>query len=155
MARIVVAGYGNPLRGDDGVGWRVAEAVAEKWGDRVCVLMGQQPTPEWAPVLAAADVAFLVDATREAVQGLCVRQLEPVVGGQLLDGHALGPEELLGLAEALYGHAPESYLLLLPTENFDFGEGLSPTTALAAERALRFLDRRLTACYSQGGGGGA
>src|SRR5579859_5783898 len=111
MARIVVAGYGNPLRGDDGAGWRVAEAVAQKWGQRVCVLMGQQPAPEWAPMLAAADVAFLVDATREAVPGLRVRRLEPVVGGQLLDGHTFSPEHLLGLAGALYGHVPESYLL--------------------------------------------
>lgn len=155
MARVVVAGYGNPLRGDDGVGWRVAEAVAEKWGEQVCVLMGQQPAPEWAPELAAADVAFLVDATHEAVPGMCVRRLEPVARGQLLDGHTFGPEHLLGLAAALYGHVPESYLLLLPTENFDFGEGLSPTTARAAERALRFLDRRLRVCCSQPGGGGA
>jgi len=145
MARIVVAGYGNPLRGDDGVGWRVAEAVAEKWGARVCVLMGQQPTPEWAPVLAAADVAFLVDATHEAVPGLCVRRLEPFAGGGLADGHTFGPGHVLGLAAALYGHVPESYLLLLPAEHFDFGAELSPKTARAAERALRFLDRRLRA----------
>jgi hydrogenase maturation protease len=155
MTRIVVAGYGNPLRGDDGVGWRVAEAVAEKWGERVCVLMGQQPAPEWAPELAAADVAFLVDATHEAAPGLRVRRLEPVVGEQLLDGHTLGPEQLLGLAATLYGRVPESYLLLLPIENLDFGERLSPTTARAAKRALRFLDRRLRAWHSRAGGGGA
>jgi hydrogenase maturation protease len=155
MARIVVAGYGNPLRRDDGVGWRVAETVAEKWGERICVLMGQQPIPEWAPLLAAADVAFLVDATREAVPGLRVRRLEPVVGGQLVEGHTFGPEHVLGLAAALYGHMPESYLLLLPTENFDFGEGLSPTTARAAECALRFLDGQLRAWQPRVGGGGA
>src|SRR5579859_5307339 len=103
VARIVVAGYGNPLRGDDGVGWRVAEAVAENWGERVCVLMGQQPAPEWAPELAAAELAFLVDATHEAVRGVCVRRLEPDVGGQLLDGHTFGPAHLLGLAAALFG----------------------------------------------------
>ena len=28
MNQILVIGYGNPLRGDDGVGWRVAEAAA-------------------------------------------------------------------------------------------------------------------------------
>ena len=154
MARIVVAGYGNPLRGDDGVGWRVAEAVAEKWGERVCVLMGQQPAPEWTPELAAADVAFLVDATHDSVPGLCVRRLEPVVGGQLLDGHTFGPGHLLGLAAALYGRVPESYLLLLPTKSFDFGETLSPTTARAAEHALRFLDGQLRAWHSRAGGGG-
>src|SRR5579859_7196869 len=155
MARIVVAGYGNPLRGDDGVGWLVAEAVAEKWGECVCVLMGQQPTPEWAPELAAADIACFVDASHEAAPDLCVRRLEPVAGGPLVDGHTFGPEQLLGLAAALYGHVPESYLLLLPTENFDFGEELSPTTARAAQRALRFLDGQLRAWHARAGGGGA
>ncbi|HLZ26866.1 MAG TPA: hydrogenase maturation protease [Chloroflexota bacterium] len=155
MARIVVAGYGNVLRGDDGAGWRVAEAIAERWGERVCVLLGQQPTPEWAPVLAAADVAFLVDATREAGAGLSVRRLEPVMDGQLVDGHTFGPGHLLGLAAALYGHVPESYLLLLPGRNFDFGEVLSPGTARAAQRALRFLDGQLRAWHARAGGGGA
>ena len=62
--RIVVAGYGNPLRGDDGAGWRVACAVRERYAGRpdVEVLAGQQPVPEWAPVLAGAGVAYLVDA---------------------------------------------------------------------------------------------
>ena len=32
--RIVVAGYGNPLRGDDGAGWRVACAVRERYAGR-------------------------------------------------------------------------------------------------------------------------
>jgi len=155
VARIVVAGYGNPLRGDDGVGWRVAEAVAEKWGERVCVLMGQQPAPEWAPELAAADLAFLVDATTETASGLRVRRLVPSMGGQLLDGHTLGPEQLLGLAGTLYGHIPEGYLLLVPAENLDFGETLSPGAAAAAKCALRFLDGQLRAWHSRVGGGGA
>jgi hydrogenase maturation protease len=155
MAQVVVAGYGNPLRGDDGVGWRVAEAVAQRWGERVRVLMGQQPAPEWAPELAAADVAFIVDATHEAMPGLRVRRLKPAENGQLPGGHTFGPEHLLALAGALYGHIPESYLLMLPTENFHFGEALSPTTARAAERALHFLDRRLRALHSRAGGGGA
>ena len=105
-------------------------------------------------MLGLGGLAQSVDLD-EPLRGRRVVLVAFLVGGQLVDGHTFGPAHLLGLAAALYGHVPESYLLLLPTENFDFGEGLSPTTARAAERALRFLDGRLTACYSQGGGGGA
>ena len=49
----------------------------------------------------------------------------------------------VALTRALYGHVPETNLLLLPVENLQFGERLSPTTVRAAERALRFLDRQL------------
>ena len=84
-----------------------------------------------------------MDATREAVPGLVVRRLQPATSGQRSDSHTFGPEHLLALAGALYGHVPETHMLLLPARNFQFGEGLSSVTALAAERALCFLDRRL------------
>lgn len=145
MARVVVAGYGNPLRGDDGVGCYVAQVVAQHWGERVCLLIGQQPAPEWAPQLAAADFAFLVDATREVGPEFRVRKLAPARDGRLLDGHTFGPAHLLALAGVLYGHVPETYLLLLAANNLEFGEELSPVTARAAKRAVRFLDRRLNA----------
>jgi len=144
MTRVLVAGYGNPLRSDDGVGWRIAEAVAERWGERICVLMGQQPIPEWAPELAVCDVAFLVDAATGPSSRMRVRRLKLVDGERALDSHTFGPQQLLSLTRALYGHAPETNLLLLPIESVQFGESLSPTTARAAERALRFLDRQLT-----------
>ena len=63
ITRVVVAGYGNPLRGDDGVGWWVADAIARRWRDHITVLAGQQPLPEWSLALARADVAYFVDAS--------------------------------------------------------------------------------------------
>lgn len=67
VARVVIAGYGNPLRGDDGAGWRVAMALASnprsaQWGQMVRVLAGAQPLPEWAPEFSEAGVVYLVDA---------------------------------------------------------------------------------------------
>jgi hydrogenase maturation protease len=150
MLRVVVIGYGNPLRGDDGVGWRVAEAVAERWGERVTVLMGQQPVPEWAAALAEADVAFFIDASLHVGDGLHVRRLRPLTDAPGLGAHAFGPRDLLQLSQAVYGSAPVTYLLPLPTESLDFGEGLSPRTTRAAERAVRLLDRRLTALTASG-----
>ena len=31
MARLLIIGYGNPLRGDDGLGWRAAEDLAREF----------------------------------------------------------------------------------------------------------------------------
>jgi hydrogenase maturation protease len=63
MPHVVVVGYGNPLRGDDGVGWRVAEAIAQRWADHVTIRVGQQLLPEWAADLADAQVVFIIDAS--------------------------------------------------------------------------------------------
>ena len=137
-------GYGNPLRRDDGAGWRVAEAVAQRWGDRVTVLMGQQPVPEWAASLAAADVAFVVDASRRDGDRPRIRRLRPPTEAEPgRSPHQFGPEYLLWLSQTIYGSAPVTYVLPLPAEDLDFGEGLSPGTTRAADRAIRLLDRRL------------
>jgi hydrogenase maturation protease len=141
ITRVVVAGYGNPLRGDDGVGWRVAEAIGRRWDDQVGVLTGPQPLPEWSLALAAADMAFFVDAGVNAGARLRLRQVYAVGGGR--SGHLLTIEDVLGLTKALYGRAPESYALELPLHDVGFGEHLSPATARAATRAVRLLNRRL------------
>lgn len=49
----------------------------------------------------------------------------------------------------------ETYLLLVPTQNFALGQALSLTTARAAERVVRFLDRQLKAWHSRAGDGAA
>jgi Ni,Fe-hydrogenase maturation factor len=39
----------------------------------------------------------------------------------------LTPSALIAGARSLYGHAAETILLTTPGENFEFGEGLSPS----------------------------
>jgi hydrogenase maturation protease len=143
VPRVVVAGYGNTLRRDDGVGWRVAAALAERRSDGVTVLLGQQPLPEWAETLAVTEVAYFVDASLTASDRPRLRRLTPVPDASLLDGHGLRPAHLLWLADRLYGRAPASYLLALPAVDLGFGEALSPRAARAAGRAIRLLERRL------------
>ena len=155
---IVIAGYGNPLREDDGAGFRVACAARERYRDRpdVEVLVGHQPVPEWAEVLARAAVAYLVDAAPSGGTGApggvrLVRLTDgtgnPPSGGPgaspaaLPDGHALGPAALLALCRAAYARAPESFLLTVAAERFGFADRLSAAPAVAADEALRLLAR--------------
>jgi hydrogenase maturation protease len=156
VARVVVIGYGNPLRRDDGAGWYVAEVVAERWGERVTVLLGQQPVPEWAETLADADVAFIVDASVDAsvadAQRVRLRRVLPAKPHEPgFDGHEFDPRHLLRLSLTVYGRAPATYLLALPVEDLSFGDGLSSRTQRAATQAIRLLDRQLATLTSTGG----
>jgi hydrogenase maturation protease len=158
----VVAGYGNPLRGDDGAGWRVACAFGERYRGRpeVEVLVGQQPLPEWAAALAGADVAYLVDAGPapggaggdDDACGVRLARLTDGRGNLLpdgrvsgsaasLDGHAAGPAAVLALCRAAYGRAPEAFLLTIPAERLGFADSLSAATAAAVDEAVRLLAR--------------
>ena len=153
--RIVVAGFGNALRGDDGAGWHVARILAARWeqdsassGAAVCVLAGHQPLPEWVPSIAAADVAYFVDAEAGTNQ-VRVRTLTapghaaPLAAAGLMDGHALGVEGLLAMAQTLYGHAPVAYLITLPVVGLSFTERLSPPVTAAVDQVVAALDRAL------------
>ena len=69
MPHTLIIGYGNPLRGDDGVGPRAAELLVEEDGvtspllpDGVQVLVCHQLTIELAPQIAEADRLILIDA---------------------------------------------------------------------------------------------
>src|SRR5690349_10139380 len=104
--RLVVAGFGNALRGDDGAGWLVARALADERGvgadpageHDALILSGHQPLPEWVPAIAAADVAYFVDA-EAGIDRVGVRRLgapdhaappmAPPAAAGLMDGHAL------------------------------------------------------------------
>jgi hydrogenase maturation protease len=138
---LLVIGYGNELRRDDGVGPRVARAVAG-WNARgVRALARHQLTPELAEALAGADEVFFVDAAPGRV-GVRVRPVRPERQLPALD-HTGSPLALLALAEALYGRRPRAWLMTLPAPDLNYGEELSPTAARGIDEALRSLRRRI------------
>jgi hydrogenase maturation protease len=142
--RIVVAGYGNPLRRDDGAGWRVAIEVEHRWSGRATVLVGQQPLPEWAEAFGVADVVYMVDASVGHGPRLEVRRLRARCDSGAVAPHTFSPEHLMSMTAKLYGRAPAAYMLVLPAQDVGFGEDLSPLTARAVAAAVRYLGRRLT-----------
>lgn len=135
---ILVIGYGNTLRGDDGVGPCVAAAVEKLRLSNVRTLICQQLSPEHAePVSHAATVVF-VDAAVDAPQGVQLRPLTPGPSSQLM-AHAADPRTMLALARDVFGHAPKAWWLTIPAVNLEFSETLSPTAQRGAEQALAKL----------------
>jgi hydrogenase maturation protease len=142
----LLIGWGNPLRGDDGVGQAIAAAV-ERWGQpQLEVVEAVQLTPELAPLLAAARRVLFVDAEAGAAAITGGWRLEPVPplepGGttaawlsQPLSHHA-SPGVLLMLAETLYGRRPPAWQLLVTAHACGFGSGLSPATEALLPGAL-------------------
>jgi len=128
---LLVIGYGNTLRRDDGVGPRVAAAVEELRLPGVRTVSCPQLTPELADPLSRAAAAVFVDAAVDHPGQVRMRRIDPSGSSQIL-AHAADPRILLALARDAFGRAPESWLLTVPVEDLDFGEQLS----LAARRGL-------------------
>lgn len=139
----LVIGYGNEIRGDDGVGPHVANLV-EAWslpGVRCCMV--HQLTPELAALAADASLAIFIDAC-PAVEGQGVRvhpvHPEPEKSGV---GHTASPRTLLDLAKSVYGHCPEAYLVTIPGSDFGFATELSPAAKQGADDALPMIRQLL------------
>jgi hydrogenase maturation protease len=138
--QVVVIGYGNTLRRDDGVGPYVAAAVAAWKLPGVIGLAVPQLTPELAVKLAESRLAVFVDA-RPAQAGERIRLEElQVAEGTRGIGHISDPRHLLWLTKTLYARQPRARLLTLPGMDFTLGEGFSKSAAAAIDAALRQLN---------------
>jgi hydrogenase maturation protease len=133
---VLVIGYGNTLRRDDGVGPKVAEAVAALALPGVRALACPLLTPELAEAVSQADVVVFVDAAVDAPREVQRRKLAPAESSQVM-AHAARPATLLALARDVYGHAPEAWWLTIPVEELGVGEELSPLAQSGFEIALR------------------
>jgi hydrogenase maturation protease len=126
-AGALVIGYGNPLRGDDGIGWYAAELLADDprlHGAQV--LTSHQLVPELAENVSRASLVVLVDATMQGDPGsLSVRRIEPRPAAPATWSHQLDPETLADLAEALYGAAPPMVLVSVAAGSFAEDDRLS------------------------------
>ena len=139
-APLLVIGYGNTLRQDDGVGPRVAGLVADLELPGVEALACAQLSPEHADAVARAHTVVFVDAQWGDTGPVRLRRLTPGKSAQVTT-HAVEPRTLLALAREVYGRAPHAWMLTLPARNMDFGEELSEVARLGIDDALRVLDR--------------
>ena len=137
MANLLVIGYGNSLRGDDGVGRRLAEAVAAWRAPDIAVLSLHQLVPELVEDLQDAERVLFVDAVA-GVGDVHLRKFVAFPGNRSLNHHA-DPGGLLALATELYGHCPEAWLLTIPGSNFDLSEDISPGAQANMTKALALV----------------
>lgn len=133
MSDWLIIGYGNPLRGDDGLGCFVAEQIAAAPPSGVEVIVAHQLTPEMTlPISAAAHVIF-VDASVEGQPGEI--HIETVPNQPPSSNHAIthhfSPAALVWMAGKLFDHAPSATLITVTADNLDLGEGLSPPAVAA------------------------
>jgi len=133
---LLVIGYGNTLRGDDGVGPRVAEAIEKLNLPGVRTLICQQLSPEYADPVSRAHTVVFVDAAVDAPREVRLRKLEPGESSQLM-AHAADPRTLLALARDVFGHAPQAWWLTIPAVKLDFSETLTPEAQRGFEVALK------------------
>ena len=138
---ILVIGYGNILRGDDGVGCSVAETVAD-WGFAwVRSIAVHQLLPELAADIAAVDLVIFVDAVIDTEMSRASITIIPLASGEnaKFSTHIITPPLLLDMTQKLYNAVPIAYLLMIPARDFTLGKTLSLLANQGKDLALDYL----------------
>src|SRR5512142_2823319 len=129
MPKVMLIGYGNPLRTDDAIGWRAAgELSSQLTAQDVEIVACHQLNPEMAEAIAQADFLVFIDASTDGGPGRVSRrdiQAAPFTPEPM--SHHLDPEALLACARKLYGHAPAATVICVTGECFGYGRDLTPT----------------------------
>jgi hydrogenase maturation protease len=152
----LIVGVGNALRQDDGAGLALAEALRSALTERgraTQIRQVQQLLPELAEeigeiqprILVIADCRQAAEGKNEAEVSRLDRPQEPgasATGGAGLDSHHLTAQQLVAMAERLYGYAGGAWLATVPGEAFGHGQNMSLLTTEAIPRAVQTLLER-------------
>ena len=141
--RLLVIGYGSPLRGDDAAGFIVAsELEAAAPADVDCRAI-HQLTPDLAAICARADDVVFIDAY-PARSGDALRivplSADPTASTST---HGCSPASVLALSRQLYGCTPRATLLAIPACGFELGAPPSDTARTAMREAIRYVEKRM------------
>lgn len=141
--KALIIGYGNPLRGDDGIGQAAAQALAQDATlDCTHVIGCHQLTPELAECIAAVDLVVFVDAAADIRPGaVVVREVQGASAPSSGLVHTADPAALLDLARQLYHRTPEAFLVTVGVSTLALSEGLSESAAAALPEAVAAVRR--------------
>lgn len=143
--RILLIGYGNPGRGDDGLGPALATAIEGLSLAGVTVEIDYQLTVDHASLIAAHDAVVFADAMMGLADPFRLTEIG-TAQPDALGSHQVTPEAAMELAKLLFGHRPPAWMLAIAGDQFgEVTEGLSPRAEDHLRQALTFLERWLAA----------
>jgi len=137
--RLVVFGWGNDARGDDGLGPLLLQRVTQAaWPDALAIEDFQLQI-EHALDLEGADLALFLDAGKDTPAPFTFAEIKPALVATPTT-HALAPEAVLDVyARALGRPPPPAFTLLIRGERFELGEGLSSEASERLDAAWGFV----------------
>jgi len=141
-ADVLVLGFGNPLRGDDGAGPMVAQRVVALFPDAAfcrCIT-DQQLLPEHTDAIAAVRRVLFIDSSVNLSAGeIRITEIFPEACPSHKLTHHIAPQTLLWMAQQFFSHAPRAWLIEIGVADMSVGQHLSPVVAKAAGRLVRQL----------------
>ena len=133
---ICIAGIGNILRSDDGIGAYVCKALEKEHLSNANFLYPHQLQTEWLEEFSRYDYVMLIDAIADGTNDIQLYPLKP--GRQFTSSvsHNFDTGILAGLLSGLFEKSPQIIICAVGGQDFSFGETLSDQGKINADRAV-------------------
>ncbi len=147
LSKILVVGLGNPLLGDDRVGWSVAETISDALPGQVevdCLSVGGLSLMER---LIGYDSVILIDAitTGQNPEGTVtcfpLEALPDRMAGHISSAHDTTLQTAMQLGRSLGAQIPDKVTIIAieSASTYDFSDKLSPLVAAAIPKAAQMI----------------
>ena len=149
--KTLIIGLGNPILGDDGVGWCVAEEVAQKMANRPEVEVDTASLGGLSLMerLTGYERVILIDAiftgTKPVgtVSQFTLSDIQGLTAGHSASAHDTSLRNALNVGRGMNMPLPEDndvMIVAIEAENvYDFTEELSPAVAAAVPQAVKVV----------------
>jgi len=134
---ICIAGIGNTLRSDDGIGAYICRELEKENIHNATFQYIHQLQSEWIDEFSGYDYVLLIDAAEDKENNI---RLNPLNAGDYLtdaSSHYLDLGIFARLITGLMKTSPSIYLCAVPGHDFSFGETMSLQGKVNADQAIR------------------
>jgi hydrogenase maturation protease len=144
-ASVLLYGYGNPGRGDDGLGPALAAAMEELAMPGIEVDANYQLTVEDAAEMSRFQAVVFADAATEGPSPFWFSRIDDSGTGRLgWTSHSVTPVQVIALARDLFGSRVPAYALGIRGYVFgELDEGLSAQAQENLSQAVTFARKAL------------
>lgn len=145
---ILIYGYGNPGRQDDGLGNAFVQEM-EQWVDDnnikgIFLESNYQLNIEDSDLISDKDIVVFVDATIEEIENFYIDKVNASEAKIEFTMHAVSPAFVLNLCNQIYDKYPKCYLLHIKGYEWDFKEEISSKAKQNLEMALNYVKEKLS-----------
>ena len=144
--KILIYGYGNPGRQDDGLGNAFVELL-EDWVNEHNLEgyefdSNYQLNIEDAAAVSDKDLVIFVDASIEKIESFILTPVDASTKVAFTT-HAASPGYIIGLCKKIYNKFPPTYLLHIKGYEWEFKEGLTKKAKQNLEESLKAMKEKL------------
>jgi len=141
--KILLIGFGNPARADDGLGPALAEEIESKNIPDVTVESDYQLTIEDSAQVARHDIVIFADASVNCGEPFCFEPLK-AKRSDSFSSHSAEPAEVMALAENLFKSKAKGFTFAIRGYEFNkFNEKLTEKANSNLQKAVGFLEDML------------